>query len=122
MVFLGLLGLLGVVYLLLLPVLSFVRTLQLGRDLKELRRRLDLIEQRLHDAGPLPERASPARPLAPSPAPPPPVFVSPRLPEWSRRTTESSPPNVDPNVPNDPNIPNIPTVPNDANESLEERI
>ena len=47
MAFLGLLSLLALAYL-LLPVLSFVRMLQLGRELSEVRRRLDLVERRLH--------------------------------------------------------------------------
>ena len=119
MALLGLLGLFGLAYL-LLPLLSFVRTLQLGRDVKELHRRLELLERRLHDMGPSAQRATAAE-RAPSPAVVPqpvpleasitpepataqePAFASPRLPEWARRT------NV-PNVPNDPNDPNDPNA------------
>src|SRR5262245_47298299 len=84
MAFLGLLGLLALAYL-LVPVLSFVRMLQLGRELIEVRRRLDLVERRLHDAGPSPQRATAAEPAMPPPAsaPPQPGFASPRLPEWA---------------------------------------
>jgi uncharacterized membrane protein len=91
MVFLGLLGLLGLV-LLLVPVLSFVRTLQLGRDLNELRRRTELIERRLHDVGPLPQRATRAEAvMPPSPLPQSPSVtipattpIVPRVPDWAR--------------------------------------
>jgi len=124
MAFLGFVGLLALAYL-LLPVLSFVRMLQLGRELIEVRRRLDLMERRLHDLGPSPQRPIAAEPAtAPAPAPPravssiatppepvtteEPAFASPRLPEWARAAHD----------PNDPNVPNAPNDPND----LETRI
>jgi uncharacterized membrane protein len=112
MAFLGLLGLLALAYL-LVPVLSFIRMLQLGRELIEVRRRLDLVERRLHEADPSPQRATAAEPVLspPTPTPRQPVFASPRLPEWAN----------DPNVPNDPNDSNVPNVPIDPND-LEVRI
>jgi uncharacterized membrane protein len=104
MAFLGFVGLLALAYL-LLPVLSLVRMVQVGRELSEVRRRLDLVERRLHEAGPSPQRATTAEPASPSPTPPPPqpAVPSPRLPEWA---------NV-PNVPSDPNVSNASNVPND---------
>jgi len=57
MAFLGFVGLLALAYL-LLPVLSFVRMLQLGRELIEVRRRLDLMERQLHERGPSPQRST----------------------------------------------------------------
>ena len=117
MALLGFFGLLGLAYL-LLPVLWFVRTLQLGREVRELHRRLELIERRLHDMGPSPQRATTAETAAPSPPlatpllPPEPVTAreqagrSAGLPEWARDT----------NDPNDPNVPNYP------NATLEQRI
>ena len=107
MAFLGLLGLVALAYL-LVPVLSFVRLLQVGRELSEVRRRLDLVERRLHETGPSPQRATTTEPAAPSPTPTPPqpAFPSPRLPEWARHTNIA-------NVPNVPNDPNVSHVPND---------
>jgi uncharacterized membrane protein len=118
MAILGLLAVLGLAYL-LVPVLSLVRMLQLGRELNAIRRRLDLVERRLHDAGPSPQRAPAAEPAVPSftPAPPQPVFSSPRLPEWANVPNVSN----DPNDPNVPNVPNVSTVSNDPND-LEVRI
>jgi len=120
MAFLGFVGLLALAYL-LLPVLSFVRMLQLGRELIEVRRRLDLMERQLHDSGPSPQRPTAAEPATSSPAGTPPrvvpsttstspepvitqerVFAPPRLPDWARETNEANLPNV-PNDPNDPN-------------------
>jgi uncharacterized membrane protein len=103
MTFLGFVGLLALAYL-LLPVLSFVRMVQLGRELNEVRRRLELMERRLHDAGPFAERAPAAKPTASPVATQP----SPRLPEWARPANDSNVangPNVQ-NVLNDSNVPN----------------
>jgi uncharacterized membrane protein len=109
MAFLALLAVLGFAYL-LVPVLSFVRMLHLGRELNEVRRRLELIERRMHDAGPSPQRAKAAEPIAPSFAPPPPkpVPASPRLPEWA-------------NLPNVPNVSTVPLASSEPND-LEVRI
>src|SRR5689334_12716232 len=93
MALLGFVGLLALAYL-LLPVLSFVRMLQLGRELAEVRRRLERIEA--GQAGGAAE-----------------AVTSPRLPDWARETNV---PNVVVNVPNDSNVPNAPSdsnVPND---------
>src|SRR5262245_29273988 len=114
MAFLGFVGLLALAYL-LLPVLSFVRMLQLGRELIEVRRRLDLMERQLHERGPSPQRSTTAESATSSPAARPPhavlsttstspesvtaeerVFAPPRLPDWAREMTEVK-------VPNDPN-------------------
>ena len=92
MAFLGFL-LLALGYL-LLPVLSLVRMVQLGRELNEVRRRLERIE-----AG----RAGQAREAARAAE----AVTSSRLPDWARDMADSNVPNV-PNVPNDPNVPNVP--------------
>src|SRR5262245_8622443 len=118
MAFLGFVGLLALAYL-LLPVLSFVRALQLGRELTEVRRRLDLMERQLHERGPSPQRSTTAESATSSPAARPPhvilsttatspepvtteerVFAPPRLPDWAREMNEVKVPN-DPNDPND---------------------
>lgn len=124
MSFLALMVLLGLAYL-LLPVLSFVRTLQLARDLKTLHRRLDVMERRLWSTAGEAGRASEAgkaseasgaggagetaRVDSPPPLPTD-AITFPRLPEWAR---DAAPLNVltastvanDPNVSNDPNDP-----------------
>ena len=96
MTFLALLGLVGLAFL-VLPVLSFVRTLQLSRDLNELRRRMEFVERRMHDAEPAPmprtlvpqSRPQPAAPPQPVPlSSPRPVqegpVTAPRIPDWAR--------------------------------------
>ena len=119
MAFLGFLGLFALAYL-LLPVLSFIRMLQLGRELNEVRRRLELTERRLHDMGPSPQRPT-VESAASAPVPTPPrvapstastapeptpaqehIVTSPRLPEWARTANDSNVSNA-PNVSNDPN-------------------
>src|SRR5258705_2005920 len=64
----GLLGLIGVVFV-VLPLLSFVRSVQLGRELDALRRRMERLEGRLSTAEPVaPREAAPgwARVRAPA--------------------------------------------------------
>src|SRR5882672_1043057 len=88
----GILGLVGAAFL-LLPLLSFLRTLQVGRDLNELCRRLDSLERRIDNAEPLPRpTAEPVPPMSARPArsaAPPVVSASPpaaaaALPGWAR--------------------------------------
>src|SRR5215208_3189105 len=133
MTFLPLLVLVGLAYL-LLPVLSFVRTLQLGRELKDLHRRLALLERRLHDVGPSPQQATQAEHAAsatqatsPAAAPAPPVIPParpPRIPDWAREPEPASVLRTSDVVhgPARSNTPHIATVATAPDESLEERI
>ncbi len=64
----GLLGLIGVVFV-VLPLLSFVRSVQLGRELDALRRRMERLESRLSTAEPVaPREAAPGWAREPAPA------------------------------------------------------
>jgi len=67
-----LLGLVALVFL-FLPVLSFIRSIQLGRQLDDLGRRLDHLERRVTQADPLP----PPRPVTPRVVVPPPTIAPP---------------------------------------------
>jgi len=85
----GLLGLVGVVFV-VLPLLSFVRSVQLGRELDALRRRMERLEGRLNTAEPVAPRGAarvppPAVPVAaPSVSGESPVTTSPPIPDWAR--------------------------------------
>lgn len=57
----------------LLPLVSFVRTLQLGRQLHDLRRRLDHLERRVNDADPVVPRPVVRPPIVSPVVVPPPV-------------------------------------------------
>jgi uncharacterized membrane protein len=65
----------------LLPIVAFVRTLQIGSQLADLRRRLDHLERRVDSVEPVVPRPAPARPIVPpppiSPSVVPPLVVPP---------------------------------------------
>ena len=90
----GFVALIGLVFV-LLPLISLIRSVQLGRQLDEMRRRMERLERGLADAAPV----VPARPAAPPPVAPaepasvaPPLVAAPpvasppppRVPEWAR--------------------------------------
>ena len=60
----------------LLPIVAFVRTLQIGRQLADLRRSLDHLERRVDSVEPVVPRPAPARPMV-SPPPVSPSVVPP---------------------------------------------
>jgi uncharacterized membrane protein len=116
MSFLALMGLLGLAYL-LLPVLSFVRTLQLARDLKALHRRLEVMERRMWSEAGEASRPSEAG-EAGSASGVDEAITLPRLPDWASDAAPLDALTAS-RVANDPNDRNVPNV---SNESLEERI
>jgi len=64
----------------LLPIVAFARTLQIGRQLADLRRRLDHLERRVDNVEPVVSRPVPARPMVPPPPVSPSVVPPPVVP------------------------------------------
>jgi hypothetical protein len=92
------LGLLALAFL-LLPLLSFLRSLRVGRDLDELRRRFDHLERRVSDLGPLPARPVAAAPPAPPrPAAPPPPLAPSTPPQSPAESVRERAPDAEPDL------------------------
>ena len=99
---LALVGLIGILFV-VLPLLSFLRSLQLGRELSDVRRRMDHLERRVNNAEPVatppataaapvaPPQPAAVAPPAPPPTPPivPPRTAAPRIPEWAQEPERS---------------------------------
>src|SRR6266566_5151511 len=89
------LGLLALAVL-LLPLLSFLRSLRVGRDLDELRRRLDHLERRVSDSGVRPAPPVAAAPsVAPRPAAPPVPLAPPTPPQLAAESMRERAPDVE---------------------------
>ena len=94
----GLLGLLGLVAIAwaLLPIIAFARSVQLRRELNELRKQLDYLERRIDTEPPARARAASPGPAPTQPAvtPPatfePPPTLQPRIPEWAQEPAASA--------------------------------